>query len=788
MYKEKTMPEVSSEMQNKSTDIVYDLAQNDNDDMPSMLEKTNSVRDPEELQYNINMNHIVRIDEVLYRVIDIRQESITIINIEASKLDIYLLPINFLFLLLENGKAMVVDEYQERAQPMELLSDLDKEKMSIKQQALERCIISIYPYFEELQNGGCRQQVENLMKELSISKTTAYRLIRRYLQSGREMESLIDQRKGWQNREKSENSCVCGAYFKDGSKSKVQNTPELYTIYDVYLQIYKKQAMYGMTIKGCYIRMLSEQFSIIDNSDGVTKRLVDKTERPSYERFKYYVLKQLGKEKLDMLRMGAREFKNNNRLLPGNTKQGSYPGKMIEIDEVEMDLALVSASDMFQNVGRAIMYCAVDVFSHCIVALNVAFENNSYEGFTGLMETLLYDHNVQTESYGVHIPAETFPSRFLPAAVRCDHGSEYVSKEFERAMRELNIEISLVPPGMGSMKPLVEQSFHQFQEKLRTGVIGNGVILKRVDSKHYDQSVLTIYDIRKIAYLYVEYHNTRLMENYPYTKDMVENGIQPSPASIWNYGMRNYTKPRTITEMNVDKYRYALLCGDRRFTIGFRGIRFKNLYYYKRIEWLDELMYNTGKKQEEIQGIRYDPRSINSIYYMRNGMLETIPLSEFRGENDSFKGMSWKELDEWQKKKTAMVDQYRESDLNKQIELHDEMRAVVEDAKAAQGVGKHKKKGIRDARRQERSRVKSEDMLSINAEYETEQIVSGQNCIGEADYDELGTESSTDAINRKETRLIGTEKTEQEIVVTDADSMEDFSDLFPDKWKRGKQT
>lgn len=722
--------------------------------------------------WGIKLNQVVRIDDILYRIIDIRAASVTLIAMEVSRLQIFAVPADYLFRRLEDGRACLED-YRTRPQPMELLKNEEKDVMAVKQRALERCLEKIYPFYEDLQTGRCKPEIEELMRELNVSKPTACRLLRRYLQSGRDMESLMDMRKGWGNREKTTGDAVCGAGFKDGSRSTLKNTPELYGIYDKYFSLYEKEAYRGMTMKECYLRMLSDHFSYIDRQNGMEKKLVDRLERPSYERMRYYFHKKVSSQQFQAIKMGAREARNNNRLLPGNTKRGAYPGKILEIDEVEMDMALVSTADSLQNIGTPVMYCAVDVFSHCIVAVNVAFANNSFEGFCGLMETLLEDHKVQTEPYGVSIPAELFPSEFLPDSVRCDHGSEYVSKNFERAMRELNIDINLVPPGAGSLKPLVEQSFHQFQERLRTSAVGNGVRLKRVDSKHYDQSVLNIHDIRKIAYLYVQYHNMHLMQDYPFSKDMMENGIQPTPAAIWAYGIQHYTQPRKVTDANRDRFRFALMCEDRRFVISLRGIQHKNLFYYKKTAWLDEEMYAAGRKRVEAKGIRYDPRSVNNIYMMREGLLEAIPLSEFRGENASFQGMSWKELDDWLKRKEEAIDSYRETDLAARVALSDSIRDVVQTARSSQERGKHKKHNIREARKQERERLRAEDMLGKELQAGGRNMLSADDLFAIPE-NEVPSSWEDDPSNVSEVAL--------EI---DSDETDDFSDLFPDKWERG---
>lgn len=61
---------------------------------------------------------------------------------------------------------------------------------------------------------------------------------------------------------------------------------------------------------------------------------------------------------------------------------------------------------------------------------------------------------------------------FIPQELRTDHGAEYTSEDMRRVGREIGMNIVLAPPATGSMKGIVEQSFHQFQELVRSAAGG----------------------------------------------------------------------------------------------------------------------------------------------------------------------------------------------------------------------------------------------------------------------------------------------------------------------------
>lgn len=67
-------------------------------------------------------------------------------------------------------------------------------------------------------------------------------------------------------------------------------------------------------------------------------------------------------------------------------------------------------------------------------------------------------------------------SNIIPRRLRVDRGSEFKSKEFNRICNELGIEKQIVPGASGSLKGIVEQSFHQMHSKQNPHLENYGLI------------------------------------------------------------------------------------------------------------------------------------------------------------------------------------------------------------------------------------------------------------------------------------------------------------------------
>ena len=671
------------------------------------------------VELKMQINTVVKMDGGLYRLVDTSADSVLLINVEKSSFDIQRIQLDCFYSML-GEKLIEKADYTELQFPIDRLKDMDKEELRIKQKAIENVLTNLYPCWEDLQAKTSKPYITDLMEQFQASKPSVLKMIRRYLQSGRQLYALMDGRKNASvpifDSNKTYN--VSGPKTKSGKSSNVLNDETLRQHFEEYFQEFLSFKEKGGTIRSAYDHMIAAHYTDrICTEDGIGLQVKPKEERPSYGRFLRYCNERLGNQTVRQAKKGVTSVRNDERLLLGNSQTGcSYPGQILEIDEVEIDMMNVSAADDRQIVGRAVMYVAIDVYSCCIVACWVDYHNNSYVGITNLFLTLLEEHNAQTEKYGVTIPKELYPSCFLPAEVRVDQGSEYISKAFRRMGKELGISIVLVTPGTGSLKGIVEQSFHQFQELLRTESKGVGIILKRVESRHYETACTDINDMRSIAYQFVSYYNQHRRDGYPYSREMIESGIVPTPAGLWDYGMNHCAKPRIITDGIRPQIRFAMLKDDKTFRLSRAGITYKGLYYYDSFPWLLRAMAQTGGKTKKLSGIRYDPRTTNQIYYMQDGTIYEIPINENRNEQKGFKNLTWEQYEDLYKQKKKMLDDYEDADLNARLMTRETMGNTIGAAKKMQEKGKNKKVNIREERKKERAEVTKTDQPLLLSE------------------------------------------------------------------------
>ena len=131
------------------------------------------------------------------------------------------------------------------------------------------------------------------------------------------------------------------------------------------------------------------------------------------------------------------------------------------------------------------MYFMIDVYSRIILAVSVAFDNNSILGITNLFLNLADDKQEYCKKYGIEFnDKRLWPSGVIPKRIRVDRGSEFKSYEFDRICNELGIEKQIVSGASGSLKGVVEQAFHQMHAKQNVHLENHGLIEKRYDSLH----------------------------------------------------------------------------------------------------------------------------------------------------------------------------------------------------------------------------------------------------------------------------------------------------------------
>ena len=204
------------------------------------------------------------------------------------------------------------------------------------------------------------------------------------------------------------------------------------------------------------------------------------------------------------------------------------------------------------------------------------------------------------------------------------------------------------------------------------------LIEKRYDSKHHKEAVLTIHEYTKMIINFVLFHNQQYNKNYPLTKAMLQENIQPIPAILWEYGVAKYGRPRPIPQ--VEQYLFDLMIPVKA-SLSKRGICYKNLWYLPENDSeLTKEMFNAGTKKIPFD-IRIDKRDVGTVYYIRDNKLIHASLNSYLTGNDDYAGMTLKEYEDFMTKKKQMDAKGRVYNEKLSSYLYGVDESIVDEAK-----------------------------------------------------------------------------------------------------------
>lgn len=626
----------------------------------------------------------------------------------------------------------------------------DERKRFEAKKAIVKEITNIYgPTFIGLTGKFKRPEVNAILEKYDIKRNVFWRIIRLYLQSGCQLISLADNRS--QNapsvpRPTMNYNKKVGRPAKYGLFKGVVLNDEVRERFDEFLERYKKGR--EQTFKNAYIGLTEKYYSEMKN--GVFVPLPE-SQRPTYRQFYYYCKKHLTGAEMDEIKTSRMEARNAKRLLLSSARKDAIrPGWICEVDALEVDLSITSVLHPDQAVGRPIVYFMVDVYSSMIVAASVSFENNSMIGLTNLLTNLADDKTEYCKKHGFSVDGDAYwKSCFIPHELRCDRGSDFMSNKFEEICERLGIIRTLEPPGMGSMKGIVEQSFHQFQSTFKPLLEKKGLITKRYDSNHHREAMLNIENFEQMLITFILEHNRKTIENYPMSKQMIKENITPSPVNLWEYGCEKFGSPVPITSANRSQFIYDLM-PEVNASLSRKGITYKDLVYINNETALLSKMYDLGTKRTKFP-VRYDPRNVSHVYYIgENNKLCIATLNEGIPNMSDFADLTWFEYEEILEAKKEILADGKSKNFEIDFDQYRTYSAIID---AAYTPVLANTKNLREARKAEKQSRNSDNSLFEH--------------IDEADKKELPEVKAKKKVSKKkdERPLLPDKKKEQEIVI-----------------------
>ena len=265
-----------------------------------------------------------------------------------------------------------------------------------------------------------------------------------------------------------------------------------------------------------------------------------------------------------------------------------------------------------------------DVTTRMIIAASIGFNNNSIVGCTNCFANLNEDKEALCEKYGVPgFDPTLWLTGYKPRRIRFDNGSDFISGKIEKICEALNIQRDIAPPAGGSYKGVIERSFRSAHQALNLFFEGYGHIREDYGSKHHKESTIDINDFIRIFYNYILVFNRSQTLGIIVTDDMNDNNIPQVPSLVMQYYLL-HKKPQTL--IKGDAFLKCLLLDDTA-TLSGNGITYKQLNYLNMSDQdLLDQMQNLKRKRDKIR-ILYDPRCIDTIYYIKGNKLQRAPLN-----------------------------------------------------------------------------------------------------------------------------------------------------------------
>lgn len=395
-------------------------------------------------------------------------------------------------------------------------------------------------------------------------------------------------------------------------------------------------------------------------------------EYPTFNQFRYFYRKRKNNQTYYISRNGLTNYQRNNRPLLGDGVQeyAKAPG-MGMLDATICDIYLVN--EYGGIVGRPILTACLDAYSSLCCGYALTWEGGMYS-LRQLMLNVVTDKQELCKKHGIHINPQEWDSSMCPGVLVTDQGTEYVSNCFEQ-IAELGIKVVNLPVYRPELKGTVEKFFSIIQDLFRPYLKGRGLIepdfQERGAHDYRKDACLTLEQFEKVLLRCIIYYNSqRVLENFPYTDDMLKEKIPPYANDIFKYGMNL----EGVNLVRVDKRQLMLTLLPRtegKFTrsgLIVNRVRYKNTNYAEK--------YLSGG----VVTVAYNPDDSSSVWLVEKGNFIEFTLIESRYQNKSFS-----EIEIMQTAKKKIVKSVETSNIQAKINLASHIEAIVENVGNSNG-------------------------------------------------------------------------------------------------------
>lgn len=555
------------------------------------------------------------------RVIEIEESYVYVVNIDTTSA----MPQRELYSNLQTemnqGELLVISDPYAKAIPDNELTEVQIRKREEDWQIVEQFIL---PNMSELlRKKGREQKISAIVEVSGLGKTKIKKLLSRYWQRGMNKNAMLPDYANSGGRGKTKaltkekvgrprRVTISGEY-----QTGINITDEVKLQFEHAINKYYRKTN-NYSLKDVYHFILRDFYSDRYKENGEMQYRVWEANRiPSYNQF-YYWFKKLEDPKKDIqFRKSAKEYELKHRpILSDSKSETNGPGTRFQVDATIADIYLVSSFDVNKVIGRPVIYAVIDVYSRIITGLYVGLEGPSWLGAMMALDNMVADKVEFCKKYGIDITDEQWPTHHLPEIIIADRG-EFEGYSVENLINNLNIKIENTTAYRGDLKGIVERKFRTLNGKVKQKAPGaiQKEYRERGDQDYRLDATLNLKEFTTLIITLVLHHNHKIIDKYPMEKEMIADGVVPTPIHLWNWGIQNRkgrlrTIDRNILRLNVLPRGKA--------TISRAGIKFKNLLYGSK-QAIEEQWY-LKLKNRSIEVV-YDPRNVVKIYIPHdNGM------------------------------------------------------------------------------------------------------------------------------------------------------------------------
>lgn len=395
-------------------------------------------------------------------------------------------------------------------------------------------------------------------------------------------------------------------------------------------------------------------------------------EYPTFHQFRYFYRKRKNRQTYFISRNGLTNYQRNNRPLLGDGIQAyaKAPG-MGMLDATICDIYLVNESGGI--IGRPILTACIDAYSSLCCGYALTWEGGMYS-LRQLMLNVVTDKQELCRKHGINLNSQEWDFSLCPGVLVTDQGTEYMSNCFEQ-IAELGIKVVNLPVYRPELKGSVEKFFSIIQDLFRPYLKGKGLIepdfQERGAHDCRKDACLTLEQFEKVMIRCIIYYNSqRIIENFPYTDDMLKSKIPPYANEIFKYG-RNLEGTNLV---KVDKRQLMLTLLPRttgKFTrsgLIVNHVRYKNPNYVEK--------YLSGGNVT----VTYNPDDSSFVWLVDKGNFIEFELIESR-----YRSKKFSEVETMQTQKKEIIKSVQENNTQAKINLASHIEAIVSSVGSSNG-------------------------------------------------------------------------------------------------------